>query len=73
MVRRHGEGADWRKEPVDAMVVYIYAMVVLYIYMMSCMLQRYSIFNGIIGSSEMRAQKATQLSQNSESSFVDHH
>jgi hypothetical protein len=32
MVRRHGEGVDWRKEPVDAMVVYIYAMVVLYIY-----------------------------------------
>jgi hypothetical protein len=45
-------------------------MVVLYIYIYYHVCCMYSIFNGIIDSSKVRAQKAAQLSQISGSSYV---
>jgi hypothetical protein len=75
MVRRHGEEVDWRNTLIDAMAVYTSGggkshgrAIYIYIYYHVCCM--YSIFNGIIDSSKVRAQKAAQLSQISGSSYV---
>ncbi|KAG8097536.1 hypothetical protein GUJ93_ZPchr0013g35852 [Zizania palustris] len=57
MVRLHGEDYDWRREPVDQMAVYSSEGGKSH--------GRYSIFNGVIDSRAVRAQKSAQSSQSS--------
>jgi uncharacterized membrane protein YgcG len=73
MVARHGEGFDWRAALIHAMahtLIPLCMILVVCIYYMMCnvvsyIVHRYSMLNGVIDSREMRRVKAAGSSQSS--------